>query len=77
MAQTKLAFKDMGVKMWGTGKGFAKVGAVYSGIECCVEGVRFFFPSFFSCGWDKGSHWAHVYDSTERRTTFRTLSTQE
>ncbi|CED83355.1 mitochondrial import inner membrane translocase subunit tim22 [Phaffia rhodozyma] len=40
MAQTKLAFKDMGVKMWGTGKGFAKVGAIYSGVECCVEGYR-------------------------------------
>lgn len=42
MAQTKIAFKDMGSKMMTTGKGFAKVGAVYSGVECCVEGVRLY-----------------------------------
>lgn len=40
MAQTKIAMKDMGSKMLASGKGFAKVGAVYSGVECCVEGVR-------------------------------------
>lgn len=40
MQQTKLAMRDMGSKMVSTGKGFGKVGAVYSGIECCVEGVR-------------------------------------
>ncbi|KAL7413062.1 Tim17/Tim22/Tim23/Pmp24 family-domain-containing protein [Mrakia frigida] len=40
MAQTKIAMKDMGVKMLSSGKGFAKVGAVYSGVECCVEGYR-------------------------------------
>jgi import inner membrane translocase subunit TIM22 len=39
MAQTKIAMKDMGSKMMTTGKGWAKVGAVYSGVECCVEGV--------------------------------------
>jgi import inner membrane translocase subunit TIM22 len=33
-------FKEMGRNMWSTGKGFAKVGALYSGIECCIEGVR-------------------------------------
>lgn len=39
MAQTKIAMKDMGVKMLSSGKGFAKVGAIYAGVECCVEGV--------------------------------------
>lgn len=42
MQQTKLAFKDMGKKMVSTGKGFAKVGLVFSGVECCVEGVSSF-----------------------------------
>jgi len=48
MAQTKIAMKDMGVKMLSSGKGFAKVGAVYSGVECCVEGVSLSrrLPSF-------------------------------
>lgn len=27
--------------MWTTGKGFGKVGALYSGVECCIEGVSF------------------------------------
>jgi hypothetical protein len=39
MAQTRLAMKDMGKKMVSSGKGFGKVGAIYSGVECCVEGV--------------------------------------
>ena len=38
-AQTAYMFKEMGRNMWSTGKGFAKVGALYSGIECCIEGV--------------------------------------
>lgn len=38
-AQTAYVFKEMGRNMWSSGKGFAKVGAVYSGIECCIEGV--------------------------------------
>ena len=37
--QTKMFFKDTGRNMYKTGKGFGKVGALYSGIECCVEGV--------------------------------------
>ncbi|GFZ43550.1 Mitochondrial import inner membrane translocase subunit tim22 [Saitozyma sp. JCM 24511] len=39
-AQTAYVFKEMGRNMWSSGKGFAKVGAVYSGIECCIEGYR-------------------------------------
>jgi import inner membrane translocase subunit TIM22 len=38
-AQTAFMFKEMGRNMWTTGKGFGKVGALYSGVECCIEGV--------------------------------------
>lgn len=38
-AQTAYIFKEMGRNMWSSGKGFAKVGALYSGVECCIEGV--------------------------------------
>jgi hypothetical protein len=41
-AQTAYMFKEMGRGMWSTGKGFAKVGALYSGVECCIEGVSLF-----------------------------------
>lgn len=33
-------FKEMGRGMWSTGKGFGKVGALYAGIECCIESAR-------------------------------------
>ncbi|KAJ9108976.1 Mitochondrial import inner membrane translocase subunit tim22 [Naganishia friedmannii] len=39
-AQTAYIFKEMGRNMWTSGKGFAKVGALYSGFECCIEGYR-------------------------------------
>ncbi|OCF30413.1 mitochondrial import inner membrane translocase subunit TIM22 [Kwoniella heveanensis CBS 569] len=39
-AQTVQVFKEMGRNMWSSGKGFAKVGAIYSGVECCIEGYR-------------------------------------
>lgn len=42
-AQTAFMFKEMGRNMWTTGKGFGKVGALYSGVECCIEGVSFEF----------------------------------
>ena len=32
-------FKEMGKGMWTSGRGFAKVGALYAGIECVVESV--------------------------------------
>jgi hypothetical protein len=38
-AQTIYVMKDMGRNMWSSGKGFAKVGALYAGVECCIEGV--------------------------------------
>ncbi|RXW18672.1 hypothetical protein EST38_g7183 [Candolleomyces aberdarensis] len=33
-------FKEMGKGMWTSGKGFAKVGALFAGIECVVESYR-------------------------------------
>jgi import inner membrane translocase subunit TIM22 len=38
-AQTIYVMKEMGRNMWSSGKGFAKVGALYAGVECCIEGV--------------------------------------
>lgn len=32
-------FKEMGRGMWTSGKGFGKVGALFAGIECCIESV--------------------------------------
>lgn len=37
-------FKEMGKGMWTTGKGFAKVGMLFSGIECVIESVRRSLP---------------------------------
>ncbi|KAG1851843.1 mitochondrial import inner membrane translocase subunit TIM22 [Suillus subalutaceus] len=33
-------FKEMGRGMWKSGKGFGKVGALFAGIECVIEGYR-------------------------------------
>jgi hypothetical protein len=32
-------FREMGRGMWSSGKGFAKVGALFAGIECIIESV--------------------------------------
>ena len=40
MQQTKDFFRDTGRNMYRSARGFGKVGALYSGIECCVEGYR-------------------------------------
>jgi len=37
---TSLWFKEQGQKMWRSGKGFGKVGAIYSGTECVIESYR-------------------------------------
>jgi len=37
-------FKEMGRGMWTSGKSFGKIGALFAGIECVIEGVRFFSP---------------------------------
>lgn len=33
-------FKDMGRGMWRGGKQWGLLGMLFSGIECCIEGVR-------------------------------------
>ncbi|CAE6486439.1 unnamed protein product [Rhizoctonia solani] len=38
--KTSEFFKSTGRGMWRSGSGFAKVGALYSGVECCIEGFR-------------------------------------
>jgi len=38
--QLKIGFKDMGARSFSTAKNFGKVGALFSGIECGVEGLR-------------------------------------
>jgi len=38
--QIAIGFKDMGVRSWSTAKNFGMVGALFSGIECGVEGLR-------------------------------------
>ncbi|PKI84875.1 Tim22p [Malassezia vespertilionis] len=40
MQSTKKFFVQTGKSMYSSGKGFGKVGAIYSGIECCIEGYR-------------------------------------
>lgn len=43
LQKSKLVFRDMGKGMWNSGKGFGKVGALYAGTECVIEGVSPFF----------------------------------
>ncbi|RMZ75694.1 hypothetical protein DV738_g5346, partial [Chaetothyriales sp. CBS 135597] len=38
--QLKLGLKDMGMRSWSSAKNFGMIGALYSGTECCVEGLR-------------------------------------
>lgn len=38
--QLKVGFKDMGTKSYSMAKNFGKVGALFSGIECGIEGLR-------------------------------------
>ncbi|KAL6914006.1 hypothetical protein FSST1_011766 [Fusarium sambucinum] len=38
--QLKIGFKDMGARSWSMAKNFGKVGALYSGVECGIEGLR-------------------------------------
>lgn len=44
--QTKLFFKETGRSMYTSARGFGKVGALYAGIECCIEGVGQFLSCF-------------------------------
>lgn len=38
--QLRHGFRDMGQRSWSTAKNFGKVGALFSGIECGIEGYR-------------------------------------
>ncbi|GAO15203.1 uncharacterized protein UV8b_04250 [Ustilaginoidea virens] len=38
--QLKVGFKDMGTRSFSMAKNFGKVGALFSGIECGIEGLR-------------------------------------
>ncbi|KAJ5586682.1 Mitochondrial import inner membrane translocase subunit tim22 [Penicillium hispanicum] len=38
--QLRRGFKDMGSRSWSSAKNFGIVGALYSGTECCIEGLR-------------------------------------
>ncbi|KAI1346198.1 Tim17/Tim22/Tim23/Pmp24 family-domain-containing protein [Xylaria sp. FL0043] len=38
--QLKVGFKDMGARSYSTAKNFGKVGLLFSGIECGIEGFR-------------------------------------
>ncbi|KAI0600546.1 mitochondrial inner membrane translocase subunit Tim17/Tim22/Tim23/peroxisomal protein PMP24 [Biscogniauxia sp. FL1348] len=38
--QLKVGFKDMGTRSYSTAKNFGKVGLLFSGIECGIEGFR-------------------------------------
>ncbi|KAH8652511.1 mitochondrial import inner membrane translocase subunit tim22-like protein [Xylariales sp. PMI_506] len=38
--QLATGFKDMGTRSYGMAKNFGKVGALFSGIECGIEGLR-------------------------------------
>ncbi|KAL8284279.1 hypothetical protein RQP46_005028 [Phenoliferia psychrophenolica] len=40
MQKNKLFFKDLGKGAWKSGTGFGKVGALYAGSECVIEGYR-------------------------------------
>lgn len=37
--KTVAMFKEMGQNMYKSGRGFGKVGAIYAGVECVIEGV--------------------------------------
>jgi import inner membrane translocase subunit TIM22 len=38
--QLKRGFKDMGARSFSSAKNFGKVGAIFAGTECCIEGYR-------------------------------------
>jgi len=38
--QLRQGFKEMGKASYSSGKNFGKVGALFAGTECCIEGLR-------------------------------------
>lgn len=38
--QLRIGFRDMGARSWSMARSFGRLGALYSGIECGIEGFR-------------------------------------
>lgn len=38
--QLKAGFRDLGTRSFSSAKNFGKVGAIFAGTECCIEGFR-------------------------------------
>jgi import inner membrane translocase subunit TIM22 len=38
--QLRIGFRDMGQRSLSSAKNFGKVGAIFAGTECCIEGFR-------------------------------------
>jgi mitochondrial import inner membrane translocase subunit TIM22 len=38
--QLKQGFKDLGTRSYSSARNFGKVGAIFAGTECCIEGFR-------------------------------------
>ena len=53
-AKTIGVFKEMGKGMWRSGKGFGKGGAIYAGVECCIEAVSYFHGFLCDAGLSGG-----------------------
>lgn len=66
--KAKLVFRDMGRGMWRQGLGFGKVGALYAGTECVVEGVS--CATINLLDWPSLTNIVSSVCSTGRRTTF-------
>lgn len=60
--KTKEIFKEMGRGMWRSGKGFAKVGSLFAGIECVIESVR----RHFTKRWQSLTFYFATVPSTKR-----------
>jgi hypothetical protein len=75
--QTKQFFKDTGKGMYRSAKGFGKVGALYSGIECCIEGVSLGVLSMYTWHVKLIDELVYYLTSTEPRTTWSILWPQD
>lgn len=64
--QLRRGFKDMGSRSYSSAKNFALVGAIFSGTECCIEGVR-----SMALVWN-GCQLSPSHCSFEQRTTLST-----
>jgi import inner membrane translocase subunit TIM22 len=66
-------FKEMGKGMWTSGKSFGKIGALFAGIECVIEGVRVSFLSSVFLA----SSLSFIYFSTVLKMISTTLLEQD